>query len=296
MVKEKTFFDFFIGKFHFVLKNEYEYTDKNGKEHFNKLFQISSWSNEDDKVVRWLSLYSGWNNPSCVYETCGYYTNHHCMHISLGYGILFLIFPWRNKKVHEEDVNNPEKKYGFYLYKNGGLFDSFWYYVNKNGKSSAKCIMMPWALEFYRHSILLRDGSWWTMLEKDRRKAVKAGIDTYQDRRYYLDNDDEEIHKISRPFRYVTKGGEVQETKATAFMEEREWRPRWMQWTKLLNHVETCLDIQFADQMGNQRGTWKGGVLGCGCEVTREERDNLDLVSPLERFEKEASRTHRFCR
>jgi hypothetical protein len=298
MIEEKVYFDFYIGKYHFVLKNEYDYTDRNtGKIHFKKLFQISSYSQKDSEHIKWLSLYSGVHYPCCVYETSGYYNGHHKFHISLGYGMLYLTFPWSNKNRHGEDVNNPDNKYGFYLYGSGGFFDSFWYYVNKNGHSKVKSVEMPWSLTHYRHSVLLKDGTWWSVLNKDIKKAVKEKTYKPSDRKYYIDTEeDPDVYRIKRPFKYVTKGGNEQNTTATINMEEREWRPIWLKWTKLFRKVRTYIEIRFDDEMGNQRGTWKGGIMGCSCDVTQEERNKLDLISPLERYEEKVNKTKEFDR
>ena len=294
MIDEKEYFDFSIGKFHFTLRQNYEYTDrKTGKVHMNKRFRIYTY-NDNDEFQSWVDFYTGWNKLCFVYDTCEYEGNRHSLHVSLGWGSLWIYFPWRNKKVFEEDVNNPQPKYGFYLYGEGKFFDSFWYYKNKNGHSHTKSINMPWTFDFYRHSFLTYDG-WFTCLESERRKARKRGEDTFA-YPYHLRDDDQRLIKKEFPFRYVTKSGEVQDTTATCFMEEREWRPRWLKWTKLFRHVRTSLDIQFKDELGNQRGSWKGGVLGVGCEVNKEEKKNQDFETPLRRYEKEVTRIHDYCR
>ena len=79
-------------------------------------------------------------------------------------------------------------------------------------------------------------------------------------------------------------------------MEEREWRPKWLRWTKLFRTVRTTLNIEFKDEMGNQRGSWKGGVLGVGCEVTPEEKKNRDFETPLRRYEEKVNKIHDYCR
>ena len=297
MIDEKEYFDFYIGKFHVVFKKNYLYTDReNGKEHYNKVFKVSSYD-DDYGIKNWINFYTGWHKVQAVYETCGYEDNRHSLRLSLGWGNLYLYFPWVNKKIghHEgEDINNPEKKYGFYLYGEGKFFDSFWYYKNKNGHSDVKCIYMPWTYDFYRISFLTHDG-WFTCLESDRRKARKRGENTFE-YPYNLRDDDQRLIKKEFPFRYVTKQGEVQDTTATVFMEEREWRPKWLRWTNLFRTVRTTLNIEFKDEMGNQRGSWKGGVLGVGCEVTPEEKKNQDFETPLRRYEEEVNKIHKYCK
>lgn len=295
MVEEKDYFEFHLGKFVFRLRNMHDWTDRNtGKVHMRKRFSI--YTIDDYEYQYWLEFYSGWRWPEFVYDTAEYEGNRHNIHFSLGYGEFYIHFPWRNKKITEEDINNPQPKYGFYLYPQNGMFTDFVYYVNRNGKNDSRRIYMPWNMEFYRHSIYLKDGSWWTMLDKERSKARKAGIDTWKDERYHLDYDSPKILKHKFPFKYVTKGGEVQETTATCYMEEREWRPKWFQWTSLFAKVKTSLEISFCDEMGNQRGSWKGGVLGVGCDVTQEEKANVDMESALRRYEEKVNRLHDYDR
>ena len=48
MIDEKEYFDFSIGKFHFTLRQNYEYTDrKTGKVHMNKRFRIYTYNDND---------------------------------------------------------------------------------------------------------------------------------------------------------------------------------------------------------------------------------------------------------
>ena len=113
---------------------------------------------------------------------------------------------------------------------------------------------------------------------------------------YDLRDDDEAIKREKYQFTYTTKYGERQETTATCFMEEREWRQRWLKWTKLFNHVSPDVNISFADEMGSERGSWKGGVIGVGAPMTKEERDNLDMESAFRRYEERVNRIKSYDR
>ena len=299
MINEKEYFDWRIGNWRFVLKQDYLYTDKHtGKIHMNKKFSIKKIDPKDPDswYQNWLGFYTGFHHPCCVYETAEYEGNRHNMHISIGLGILYLYFPWRNKRVHEEDINNPEPKYGFYLYGENGFFDTFVYYTNKKGKNDTKHVRMPWTSDFYRHSVYLEDGTCWTMYKKERRKAHKKENVRWDDPRFFLPEDSNLIHKEVYPFTYTTKNGEVQETTATCFIEEREWRPKWLKWTKLFSHVYPCVSIHFKDEMGNRRGSWKGGVLGVSAPMTKEEWNSHNIETPLRRYEKEVNRIHDYDR
>ena len=64
-----------------------------------------------------------------------------------------------------------------------------------------------------------------------------------------------------------------------------------MLWTSLFNIVHTEVNIQFADEMGNRRGSWKGGVIGVYAPMTKEERANADIESALRRYEEKVNNT-----
>ena len=294
-MEEKIYFDFHIGCWHFILKQNYEYTDRETKKvHMNKVFKIRyEKETENDYIIRdWMNFYTGWQYPCLVYDTIDYSDNRHNLRCSIGWGILYLYFPWRNSYAKEEDVNNERHKWGFYCYGEGRrLFDSIWLCYGKDGKARHKVFDMPWQNKFYRHSIYLKDGTWWTMLDKERMKARKQGINIWKDKRFYLDDTDDSIYKKTYPFKYVTKDGVTQETTATCYIEEREWRQRWLSWTSLFNLMHTEVNIQFADEMGNRRGSWKGGAIGVYAPMTKEERANADIESALRRYEEKVNNT-----
>lgn len=295
MIHEKTYFDRQVGHWRFSLRQKYLYTDHHsGKIHMNKCFTVKK-INPNDKDAWYhdrFIFFTGWHRPRCIYTTAGHSDDRPCLEISLGLGWLYVYLPRKNKN----NENKPVRKYGFYLYGEGrGLFDTLFYYKNRNGHTNICSVKMPWAYEFYRHSIYLKDGSWWTMLEKERRKAYKSE-NVSDESKFHLYDDSELIYKEEHPFKYVTKGGTTQETTATCFIEEREWRRKWTSWTRLGNHVKTNISISFADEMGNQRDTWKGGVLGVGAPMTREEKRLRDIESALRRYEEEVNRIHDYDR
>jgi hypothetical protein len=298
-LNDKEFFDIRIGHWHAVLRREFQWRDRNtGKVHCNYVFRIQKRTYESWDT--WFEFYTGWRHPNFEYHTAEYEGNRHYLSASIGWGKIYWYFPWRNKKVTEDDVNDPQPVYGFYLYGEGHFFDQLVIYVNKDGHSDTKHIDMPWQLDFYRHSIRLKDG-WWTMYEKDRKKAYKKARKTgekvdWDDRRFWLSDDDESILKKKFKFRYITKNKEVQDTTATCFIEEREWRPKWFAWTGLFKCVSTVLNIQFDDEMGNQRGSWKGGVMGVSAKMTKDEKESLDMESALRRYELDVTRKSDFDR
>ena len=84
----------------------------------------------------------------------------------------------------------------------------------------------------------------------------------------------------SHPYRYVLDSGEVQNVTATIKIEEREWRLLGLPWPR---RVSRYIDVEFDDEVGESRGSWKGGALGCGWDLSPGE----NAVDALRRMERE---------
>lgn len=294
--KEKQYFNLSILNLHFCLRQHFVCFDKEKQiPVYRKVFKIyyEKDSGYDWIYKEWLNFYTGWEKPCFVYDTFSYGDdNRHHMRISLGWGLIYLYFPWKNRHAEYNDFNNPEPQYGYYSYGEGKFFDEI---VFKFGKKS-KTVYMPWALEFYKRSVLLKGNVWWGYKEKDIKKARKRGKKVWVDPEFNLDCEDKRIYRERVTFSYTTVGGEVQRTMATCHVEVREWRPRWFMWTKLFRYVRRDLEIEFDDEMGNQRGSWKGGVMGVSAPIAQDEIDKLDFVTPLRRYEEKVNRIHDYDR
>jgi len=75
-------------------------------------------------------------------------------------------------------------------------------------------------------------------------------------------------HKVlsepeSHPYTYTMRSGEVQHRTATIKAERRIWTRWWLPFRR----VSQSIDIEFNAEVGEQTGSWKGGVLGCGYEM-----------------------------
>lgn len=168
------------------------------------------------------------------------------------WGKCFVYLPI-NSKYEESCDDYPE--YGFYFYAEGTKIPtSFW--ICKGMKK--KMIELPWALTWIRTSALRKDGTW----EHEIKGSSK---DFYEDKW-------KDILLIEKyPYIYKLKGGETQERNATIKVQEREWRPIWFKWTKLFSYVRRSIDIEFDDEVGERTGSWKGGVIGCGYDMKKDE-------------------------
>lgn len=69
------------------------------------------------------------------------------------------------------------------------------------------------------------------------------------------------------PYQYVLESGEVQNRIATIQPEMRRWTRWWLPWSKTRHYI----DVQFDGEVGEETGSWKGGTLGCGYEMRKDE-------------------------
>ena len=220
----------------------------------------------------WFSVYwKKWNKPEGLRFTvspASYFDNR--AHIAI---CLFWVSFYINLPIYStwDECEYPE--YGFYYFENSLVLEYGYGHKNK------KFIHMPWELDWVRTSRYKKDGTWEHEVKGGPRKEYNEQQDIWD---WYF------IWTKRYPYHYVTKGGTVQDTMATVKIEEREWRPRWFKWTKLFAKVNTTIAVEFDDEMGNRRGSWKGGTTGCSYTMLPGETP----YATLKRMERERS----FCR
>lgn len=145
-----------------------------------------------------------------------------------------------------------------------------------------KFINFPWALDWIETAHLTEGGTFRRESWSDRGKHASEVLH-------------DELEPQEYPFTYVTKRGEIQRTTATVRKVVRHtWQ--WVLFKRLrlplMRKRGYSLDVWFADEMGNQRGSWKGGVIGTGCTYIPGE----PIATALRRFENLANLTKIFCR
>lgn len=167
-----------------------------------------------------------------------------------GWGDIYLRLPFDSGKPDESD--SPE--YGINTYKHGKVVNELWVYWGKKRKH----IELPWSFNWYRTSLLLKDGTW--------------EHETKGKREEFYDSKWDDIKFMEKyPYTYTLKSGEKQEVEATICVEEREWRRVWLPFTSIFNKVSKDIKIEFNHEVGERAGSWKGGVLGCGYEMKKGE-------------------------
>jgi hypothetical protein len=91
-----------------------------------------------------------------------------------------------------------------------------------------------------------------------------------QPRDYYTDEHNAELGPLpwseEYTFHYMTRGGEAQHVRTTVERERRTDTYRvFGRVTR--RRVQDLIAIKFHEEVGNQRGSWKGGVTGTGCAM-----------------------------
>lgn len=116
-------------------------------------------------------------------------------------------------------------------------------------------IKMPWSNTWVRTSILLKNGYWEHETKCDRKDFYE---DEWEKRRYVVEYD------------YLDKYDNTLIT-TKVYVEEREWRPIWFKWTSIFSYVSKSIKVEFSEEVGSRKGSWKGGTIGCGYRMKKGE-------------------------
>ncbi len=187
------------------------------------------------------------------FAVCGYFDNRPQIRISLFFFHLILHLPFRNKWTSECDC--PKWGIGYHS-------QTFW--IHRGGKGNMQggskwwTINMPWQFQWVRTSKLKKDGSWEHELKGDRKS-------------FYKDEWRDILWSENYPYTYALKSCEIQNRIATVGVEEMEWRWHWFKWLGFPRKIRSSITIKFNEEVGERTGSWKGGTVGCGYELLRNE-------------------------
>ncbi len=182
-----------------------------------------------------------------------------------GWGSIYLRLPYNTGK--GDECENPE--YTIMTYTNGKFVTELWLVWGKKRKH----VELPWALQWVRTSTLLVNNNWWNESPRKRLDWDSKTVGSYE---WLQENKWKETYPYTDKYDNST-------VNATISVEEREWRPRWFKWTNLFSKINKTISIDFDKEVGERKGSWKGGVLGCGYEM----RKNETPLQCLRRIEKE---------
>lgn len=165
------------------------------------------------------------------------------LHVHPGWGSVFIPI-LRGRKTREP--HEMMEKWGISIFR----YDAHLQWGDKT-----KVVHFPWDWKHVRHEIYRKDGTWGPFIGSWEEKTPG------EDGRLTL----------VEPYRYLNLDGVKQSLTATYCVEEREWRWRWFAWLPWPRHIQRCIDVSFSEEVGSERGSWKGGTVGCGYQMRRGE-------------------------
>ena len=209
--------------------------------------------------------YVGWHSWKfeITYRSRGYDYENAELHISLfGWHSLFRL-PWKHK---EMNWHREEKKYGLSvfektLYAYWGWRIASWEFPFLTYGSAVRWERYKGSTDAYFYDSMLT-ASWETHPYKMKYQGGCQNPTTWTFD--YTDPYDGAVV----PCKY--------------WVEEMEWRPKWLKWTKAFAKTRRYIEVEFSQEMGPRKGSWKGGTLGCGYELLPDEHPT-DCIKRMER-------------
>lgn len=244
-----------------------------------------SYLTEDPE--KWVSFYPQFNSSMYV-EKAGYFDKRPQVHTSVTQLLVlfllpflvfqswwflllipFILFGWGklyiNLPIHTGIQDCDSAAWGFNYHGNIA-----WFYTGGEGNMSGgkkwKTIHMPWELTWVRTSTKLQDGTWFHETLKNRKlwNSNNPEGEKYGSYEWLEKNKQQEKHLYKDPY-----DGTV--VTATIGEKENEWRPLGMKWTKMFAKVRKSISVEFDQEVGKGKGSWKGGVLGCSYTLKENE-------------------------
>lgn len=163
-------------------------------------------------------------------------------------------------KEYDRHIDDNGYSYGFYIYD--------WYSLNLGWGRWYKSWDFPYIARVWNRTEIYDVRGNLRFVERKGEKTC--------DERYKTQNQ----IKVSYPYKYVLKNGEVQDRDVKVHVSNVVWTRKWF---PFLEVNMRCIDVEFSDEVGEQTGSWKGGCIGCSYEL----RDGESTEECLRRMERE---------
>lgn len=201
--------------------------------------------------------YVGWKSRTfeVTYRSHGYESMNAELHISMfGWHSMFRL-PWKCK---ESILWREEKKYGVSVHDNTVFFH--WGYDLKG-----------WDIPFVNYGTAVR----W-----DRYCGPEEFVDIPSNwgKHPYRTGYDGGCEKPSTWTYNYTDPYDGKVVPCRFWVEELEWRPKWLRWTKRFAKVRRFIEVEFSEEMGPRKGSWKGGTIGCGFNMLKGEHPTETIL------------------
>ena len=224
----------------------------------DKCFSLLCKPKEDEYEGR--EWYVGWHDWKfeLTYEECGYEEGNGELHISLfGWHSVFKM-PWKSKRFPYGDCDAPQ--WGIAIHDN-----TFWIYRGGDGNLGGGSKWWTWNLPFFTWEHIRRDVQC-DLGDGKLTMVPECKLERHIDDKYIPLKENEFVYK--HHYDYVDSyDGEV--IPCTYWVEEREWRRKWFKWCNLkwFKSINRYIEIEFDGEVGKEKGSWKGGCIGCSYNI-----------------------------
>lgn len=152
------------------------------------------------------------------------------------------------------------REFGF-CFSNGHASIHYGAQTNSSLSSKQRGWFLPWKQwRHVRYSLYDRNGDlFWEQRQKKDIRGIQAFNDQYA------------AEKLCLPAAFLICDHDGQEVTANTRIEEREWRrgEGYFRWLSLFYRpkVRRSLKIDFSAEVGKEKGSWKGGLVGTSIEM-----------------------------
>jgi len=237
---------------------------------------------DEIKIGDW---YVGWHSWKfdISYHVCGYDSANAELHISMFGWFSLFVLPWKSKKFPHGDCDEPT--YGIMIHNK-----ALWIHTGGDGNLGNKRKCFSWYLPFTYSVPCCRSQVLCTYLGNGTTKEVFVDVDKiekttseyvpiYERKNVLIDGVSYTV--VTDNYIY-TDSYDGEKIPCVIWTEEREWRPKWLQWQNIIHHVSRTAAVQFSKEVGKEKGSWKGGVLGTG-ERMKAGESALDAIKRMEK-------------
>ena len=171
--------------------------------------------------------------------------------------------------------------------------ESLWVYIFDNVMESRSndpwyrkvhCLNFPWQLDWYSTEVLQHKAKEVAELSDPVWRETKSNRSRLGDGSFEARQAVEKTAQETYPYIYDLKSGKRQYRTAAVHIVRMIWKARWY---PIIWRVKTStsIDVKFSDEVGERTGSWKGGCIGCGCEMLSGETP-LETLRRMERERK----------
>ena len=218
-------------------------------------------------VADWIQMYGQRGGITFSFHPYGYNDyGYRMLIIHLLFGKMHITFP---KWMMGKSINGDNYlQYGLYTYEQ----ESLWLWWGKR----SKVLYWPWSWRWIGTWYKTDNG--WLLTDHWKDGELK---DWSYERDWQMGKG---ILYEQHPYRYVTKSGELQDVTAWCHVTRREWKWRLWWWLGISpENTNICLEVDFSDDIGERKYSWKGGTVGCSYIMLQGET----MEQTLRRMENE---------